>query len=122
MKIINSLDSIKNKEATIIPINKKDSKCFQYAVTIVLNNEETRKYFQRKIKIKPFINKYNWKGINFSSEKNDWKKIEKTNVTIALNVLYVKKKKKNHIQLISQNINLNHKKQVILLMTSNREG
>ena len=32
------------------------------------------------------------------------------------------KKKKKHIQLISQNINLNHKKQVILLMTSNREG
>ena len=38
-------------------------------------------------KIKPFINKHNWEGINFSSEKNDWKTIEKNNVTIALNVL-----------------------------------
>ena len=37
-------------------------------------------------KIKPFINKYNWEGINFSSEKDDWKKIEKINVIIALNV------------------------------------
>ena len=92
MKIINSLDSIKNKEATIIPINKKDSKCFQYAVTIVLNHEEIRKYFQRKRKIKPFINKYNWKGINFSSEIDDCKKIEKANVKIALNILYAKKK------------------------------
>ena len=48
MKIINSLDSIKNKEATIIPINKKDSKCFQYAVTVALNHDEIRKHFQKK--------------------------------------------------------------------------
>ena len=27
---------------------------------------------QRIIKIKPFIAKYNWKGINWLSEKDDW--------------------------------------------------
>ena len=27
--------------------------------------------------MKPFINKYNWKGINFPSEKDDWKKMRK---------------------------------------------
>ena len=43
-------------------------------------------------KSKPFTNEYNWKEINFPSEK-DWKKIEKYNVTVALNVLYVKKEK-----------------------------
>ena len=48
---------------------------------------------QRITKIKPFINKYNWEGINFPSEKDDWKKFEKNNVTIALNVLYAKKEK-----------------------------
>ena len=32
---IDSPDSIKNKKATINPINIKDNKCFQYAVTIV---------------------------------------------------------------------------------------
>ena len=48
---------------------------------------------QRITKIKPFINKYNWEGINFPSERNDWKKFEKNNVTIALNVLYAKKEK-----------------------------
>ena len=42
-------------------------------------------------KIKHFTNKYNWEKLNFPSEKNDWKKIEKNNITIALNVLYVKK-------------------------------
>ena len=30
---------------------------------------------------------------NFSSEKDDWKKIVKNDITIALNVLYAKKKK-----------------------------
>ena len=39
------------------------------------------------------MNKYNWKRINFSSEKGDWKKIEENNVTIALNVLYAKARK-----------------------------
>ena len=31
--------------------------------------------------------------INFSSEKDDWKNIEKNNVTIALNVFHAKKEK-----------------------------
>ena len=44
-------------------------------------------------KIKSFINKYNWEGINFSSEKDDSKKFEKNNVTIDLNVLYSNKRK-----------------------------
>ena len=48
-------DSIKNKKATINPINKKD-KCFQYAVTVALNDEEIKKDPQRITNIKPFIN------------------------------------------------------------------
>ena len=43
--------------------------------------------------MKPFINKYTWKGINVPSEKDNWKKFGKNNVTIALNVLYIKKRK-----------------------------
>ena len=40
---IDSPDWIKNKKATISPINQKDNKCFQYAVTVALNNEEIKK-------------------------------------------------------------------------------
>ena len=29
---------------------------------------------QKKKKIKPFLKKYNWEGINITSEKYDWKK------------------------------------------------
>ena len=44
-------------------------------------------------KIKSAIDKYNWEGINYPSEKNDWKKFKKNNLTIALNVLYAKNEK-----------------------------
>ena len=48
---IDSLDWINNDKTTINPINKKDK--------------------QRMTKIKPFINQYNWEGINFPPEKVD---------------------------------------------------
>ena len=116
---IDSPDSIKSREATINPINKKDNKCFQYAVTVGLNPEEIKKDQQkiRITKVNPFINKYYWEEINFSSEKNDWKKIGKNNVTIALNVLYAKKEK-IYPAYVSKH-NSNREKQVILLMILN---
>ena len=40
---IDSPDWIKNKKATINPINKKYNKCFQYAVTVALNHEKLKK-------------------------------------------------------------------------------
>ena len=73
------------------PINKKDNKYVQYVVTVALNYQEIKKDRQRITKIKPFIKKYNQEGINFPSEKDVWKKIEKNNVTINLNVFYAKK-------------------------------
>ena len=56
-------DWMKNKKATINPTNKKE-KCFQYAITVVLNYEEIKRDLKRITKIKPFKNKYNWEGIN----------------------------------------------------------
>ena len=55
---VDSPDWIKSEKATINPINKKDNKCFQYAVTVALINEELKKDPQRITKITPFINKY----------------------------------------------------------------
>ena len=82
---------MKNKNATINIINKKYNKCFLNALTVALNHKEIKKDLQRIIKIKSFVNKYNWEGINYPSEKVDWKKIEKSNQSIALNVFYAKK-------------------------------
>ena len=68
---IDSPDWIKYKKATINTINKKDNKCFQYAVKVVLNHEGIGQQSKRITKIKSFINKYNWEGIKFLSEKID---------------------------------------------------
>ena len=59
----------------------------------MLSYEKIGKHAERITEIKPFISKYKWEGINFTSQKDDWKKNEKSNVTIALNVLYAKKEK-----------------------------
>ena len=55
---------------------------------------------QRIVKMKPFINKYNWEEINFPSEKDDCKKNEKNNVIIAK--WFVCEKKKKYILLMFQ--------------------
>ena len=60
---------------------------------------------QRIIETKPFIKKYNWEGIHYSSEKDDWKKFEKFNLTVALNfsILKQEKQQKQTIPLIIPN-------------------
>ena len=116
---IDSPDLIKSKKTTINPISKKDNKCFRYAVTVALNYEEIEKDPLRKTESNPFMDKYNCKGINFPSEKDDWKKIEKNNITIALNVLYAKKEK-IYPAYVSKH-NSNREKQVILLRIPNGE-
>ena len=45
---------------------------------------------QRISKLKPYINEYNWEGINCPAGSKEWQKFEQSNDTIALNVLYVK--------------------------------
>ena len=89
--------------------------CCNSRVKFQRNKKET----QKVTKIKLFIYEYNWEGINVPSEKDDWKKFEKNNLTIALNVLYAKKGK--NISCLCFKHNSNHEKQVIILMTSNGE-
>ena len=33
------------------------------------------KRFRKNTKIKPFVDKYNWEGLVYPSEKDDWKKL-----------------------------------------------
>ena len=60
----------KDKKSTINPRNN-DHKCFQYAVTLALNLDKINKHPQRISKIKPFIDQYNWKDIDFPSTSKD---------------------------------------------------
>ena len=65
---------LKNKKATINPKNKNDDNCFQLAITVILNHQNIGRDPQKISKIKPFINQYNWKGIEFPTEQKDWTK------------------------------------------------
>ena len=63
---------LKSKKSTINPKNN-DDKCFQYAVTLALNLDNINKHPQRISKIKPFIDQYNWKDIDFPPTNKDWR-------------------------------------------------
>ena len=82
---IDSPQWLKNKKSTINPKNN-DDKCFQYVVTLALDLNSIDNHPERISKIKPFINKYNWKDIDFLAMSKDWKKFE-SNKEIALNIL-----------------------------------
>ena len=89
---IDSPKWLKKKKATINPKNN-DDKCFQYALTVAINYEQIKDHPERTSKIKPFIDKYNWKEIDFSSHSKDLKKInqkyKKYKKSVAINILYV---------------------------------
>ena len=80
---------IQNKRVTINPKNTKDNNCFQDAIVAALNYQNIDLHLERTSKLKPFINNYNWKGIEFPSHSKDWRKFECNNKAIALNILYV---------------------------------
>ena len=114
---IDSPKWIKNKNSTINPKNN-DHKCFQYAVTLALNLDKINSHPERISKIKPFIEQYNWKEIDFPATSKDWKKFELNN-EIALNILYVSHNTKKIQVAYKSKHNLTREKQVILLMITN---
>ena len=81
---IDSPKWLKDKKSIINPKNN-DHKCFQYAATLALNLDKIKKDAQRIFKIKPFIEQYNSKEIEFPSTSKDWKKFELNN-EIAQNI------------------------------------
>ena len=116
---IDSQKWLKDKKSTINPKNN-DDKCFQYAITLALNLDNIDNHPERISKIKPFIDQYNWKDIDFPPTSKDWKKFEQNN-EIALNILYVPHNtRKIQVAYKSKN-NLTFDKQLILLMITNGE-
>ena len=117
---IDSSKWLKDKKSTINPKNN-DDKCFQYAVTLALNVHKIKRDPQRISKIKPFIDRYNWKDINFPSTSKDWKKFELNN-EIALNILYVPHNTRKIQVAYNSKQNLTCDKQIILLMITDGEN
>ena len=115
---IKSSEWILNTGATINPKNK-DNKCFQYSITVALNHQNIENHPERISNIKPFIDKYNWKGIDFPAGIKDWKKFERNNKTIALNILYVPHNTKKINLVCKSKYNPKRENQLVLLMITN---
>ena len=111
---INSSTWLKNKKPTINPKNN-DNNCFQYALTVALNYQNIKKDTQRILKIKPFVNQYNWKEIDFLSEQKDWKKSE-LNKPIFINILFAPYNTEKIRLAYKSKYNFKRENQVILLM------
>ena len=77
------------QKTTTINLKNSDDKCFQYAITVALNHEQIKSLPERISNNKPFINQYNWKEIHLPPHKNEWKRFESNNQSVALNILYV---------------------------------
>ena len=67
---IDSPEWLKNKKATINP--KNDDNCFQYALHVALNHKQIKSRPEGISKIKPFLDHYKWKEIDFRSHSKDW--------------------------------------------------
>ena len=110
---------LKDKRSTINP-KIKDNKCFQYAATLALNLDNIDNHPERISKIKPFIDQYNWKDIEFTPTSKDCRKFELNN-KVALNILYIPHNTKRIQLAYRSKYNLTYDKQVILLMITNDE-
>ena len=117
---LDSLKWLKNKKSTI-NLKNNDNNCFQYTLTIPLNYQKVKKDPQRLLKIKPFINQYNWKEIDFPSERRGWKKFELNNKSISLNILFVPYKTENIRLAYKSKYKFKRENQVILLMITDNK-
>ena len=95
-------------------VNNNNNNNFQNALDDALNYQTIKSNQQRISKSKPYINKYNWRGREFPAGPKEWQRFEQNNKTIALNILYIKKKKISVVY--RSNHNNKREKEVILLM------
>ena len=118
---ISTPDWLEAKKATINPKNKNDNYCFAYATTIAIYHKEIGNHLDRiSSKLLEYTYKLDWNGIDFPVSTPDYKRFEKYNEDIALNIFYVPNEKNIDVrpEYIS---NFTSKKQVVLLKISNVE-
>ena len=81
---LNYLGWLRGKKETIISGDTD----FEDALDDALNYQNIEKGPQIISKLKPYINKYNWEGIDFSAGPKEWKKIELNEIIRQLHLMY----------------------------------
>ena len=76
------------KETTVNPQNNHGNWYFQYTLVLTQHHENIKNHQDKHSYIKPFIDIYNWGGINYITFASASKKSEKKkNLDIELNAL-----------------------------------
>ena len=109
---LNSSGWLRGKKEAII----KSDTGFEDALDDALNYQTIKTNPERRSKLKPYINKYNWEGIDFPAGPKERQKCEQNNKTIALNILFIPHNTKTISVAYRSEYNNKSKKQVILLM------
>ena len=84
--IVNNNNNNNNDNNNNTDSNKND---LEYALDDALNHQTIEKNAERILKLNHYINKHNWKWIDFPTGPKDLVKFEKNNRTIALKVINI---------------------------------
>ena len=104
-----------SKKAIINPKNE-DDRCFQYSI-VASHHKEIKNHPERVSPIHHYISwDYNWEDIDFPAGIKDWKRFEKNNETVALNILQVPHDEIKITHAYKSKYNHTRKNQVVLLM------
>ena len=81
-----------------------------------MNHQKVSNNPERISKIEPFINNFNWDGIHFPPQQQDYERFETNNESIALKILHVPHNTENIKHFYKSRFNKTREHQVILLM------
>ena len=88
-----------------------------------LNCEEIQWNPEKFWNIKLFINKHNWKGINYSSKIDDWKTSKKKiHKLLLIFFLYIKEKEIDPAYISNINSNCDEKTILLMILSEEKKG
>ena len=111
---LNSLGGLRGKKEILI----SNDNSFQNALNDTLNYQTIETNPEWISKLKYYINKYNWKAIDFPAGPKNWIKFEQNNKAIAFNVIFVPHNTETIRVAYRSEYNHKYKEQLILLMTT----
>ena len=118
---IKSPEWVASKKAIINPKNA-DDKCFEYSIVVALRHKEFKNHPERiHANHHLFSCNYNWQSIDFPGGIKEWKRFEKKNETIALNILKVAHDEIKITHAHKSEYNHTRKNQIVSLMITDGE-
>ena len=112
-----------DEEVTVNPNNPNDNYCFAYAATTAIYHKELRSRLDRiSSKLIEYTSKFDWNSIKFLDDSTDYKRFERNNDEVALNIFFVPFNQQDIKPEYVSKHNFNEKVQISLLKITNGEG